>query len=140
MLFRSHETGLPIVRPLFLIEPSAQAAWTNWWTYSYGPDILVSPIWKKNQRTQEIYLPTGQQWRDAWTGKIYEGGQTIKVNAELHQLPLFVRVGSKVDLGDLQNEWTDAVAVANTRPNLKALDAEVREWFEKAYPDAAGKK
>ena len=135
----AHETGLPIVRPLFLIEPKAPAAWSNWWTYSYGPDILLSPIWKKNQRTQEVYLPQGQQWRDAWTGKIYEGGQTITVNAELYQMPLFVREGSKVDLGDLQKEWAESVAVANTRPNLKALDAEVREWFEKTYPDQAKK-
>jgi len=136
----AHETGLPIVRPLFLIEPKAPAAWANWWTYSYGPDILVSPIWKKNQRTQEVYLPSGKQWRDAWTGKIYDGGQTITVNAELHQMPLFVRVGAKVELGDLQKEWAESVVVANTRPNLKALDAEVREWFEKTYPDEAGKK
>jgi alpha-glucosidase (family GH31 glycosyl hydrolase) len=135
----AHETGLPIVRPLFLIDPNAPAAWTNWWTYSYGPDILLSPIWKKNQRTQDVYLPTGQQWRDAWSGKTYDGGQVIQVEAELHQVPLFVRVGSKVDLGDLQKEWVDAVAVANTRPNLKALDAEVHEWFEKTYPDEAKK-
>ena len=136
----AHETGLPIVRPLFLIEPNAPAAWTNWWTYSYGPDILLSPIWKKNQRTQEVYLPSGKQWRDAWTGKTYDGGQTITVNAALHQVPLFVRVGSKVELGDLQKEWTESLATAGVQPNLKALDAEVREWFEKAYPSEAGKK
>jgi alpha-D-xyloside xylohydrolase len=133
----AHETGLPIVRPLFLIEPRAPAAWTNWWTYSYGPDILVSPIWKRDQRTQEVYLPSGEKWRDAWTGKFYDGGQTISVNAELHQTPLFVRVGSKVDLGDLQKEWTEAVAAANTQPNLKALDAKLREWFDRTYPDQA---
>jgi alpha-D-xyloside xylohydrolase len=136
----AHETGLPIVRPLFLIEPKAPAAWTNWWTYSYGPDILLSPIWKKNQRTQDVYLPTGEQWRDAWTGKIYDGGQVIQVAAELYQVPLFVRVGAKVDVGDLQKEWTESVAVAAVRPNLKALDAGVREWFEKTYPGEAGKK
>ena len=136
----AHETGLPIVRPLFLVEPSAPAAWTNWWTYSYGPDILVSPIWKRNQRTQDVYLPSGRKWRDAWTGKVYEGGQTITVNAELHQMPLFVRVGAKVNVGDLQQEWTDAVAAANTRPNLKALDAELHRWFERTYPGEAGKK
>ncbi len=130
----AHETGMPIVRPLFLVEPKAREAWSNWWTFQYGPDILVSPIWQKNQRTQVVYLPTGQKWREVWTGKIFEGGQTITVNAELHQLPMFVRDGSKIDLGDLQKEWNESVAIANTRPDLKALDAEVREWFEKQYP------
>lgn len=130
----AHETGLPIVRPLFFVEPAAPAAWSNWWTYLYGPDLLVSPIWKRNQREQEIYLPANAKWRDAWTGKIIDGGQTITVKSELHQLPIYVRVGSKVELGDLQKEWAESVAIADTRPDLKALDAEVRGWFEKHYP------
>ncbi len=128
----AHTTGMPIVRPLFLVDPQTPAAWSNWWTYLYGPDILVSPIWQKNQRTQEVYLPSGSQWRDAWhPEKIYPGGQTISVHAELHQMPVFVRVGAKLDLGDLNQEWTDAMAAANTRPDLKPLDAEVKAWFEK---------
>jgi alpha-D-xyloside xylohydrolase len=128
----AHETGLPIVRPLFLMEPKAPAAWTNWWTYLYGPDLLVSPIWQKGQRTQEVYLPSGSQWRDAWNpDKTYAGGQTITVDAALHQMPIFVRIGAKVELGDLNREWTDAVAAANTRPDLKQLDAEAKAWFEK---------
>jgi alpha-glucosidase (family GH31 glycosyl hydrolase) len=127
----AHRTGLPIVRPLFLTEPAASAAWSNWWTYLYGPDILVSPVWQKNQRTQEIYLPSGEKWRDAWhPEKIYDGGRTIQVNAELHQLPIFVRVGSKAELGDLNQEWREARAAAAARPDLRALDASVREWFE----------
>jgi alpha-glucosidase (family GH31 glycosyl hydrolase) len=130
----AHKTGMPIVRPLFLVEPGAPAAWSNWWTYCYGPDIVVSPIWKRNQRTQDVYLPSGQKWRDAWTGKVIDGGQTITVNSELHQLPIFIRVGSKVNVGNLQKEWTDAVAAAKTRPDLKALDAKVREWFDQKYP------
>jgi len=40
----------------------------------------------------------------------------------LHQLPVLVRVGSKVDLGDLRQEWKDAVAAA------------ARDWFEKNEP------
>jgi alpha-D-xyloside xylohydrolase len=128
----AHQTGLPIVRPLFLAEPDAPAAWSNWWTYLYGPDILVSPVWQKGQRTQEVCLPAGEKWRDAWNPeKIYDGGRTIQVTSELHQLPIFVRVGSKVELGDLNREWSDARVAANTRPDLKALDAGVREWFER---------
>jgi alpha-D-xyloside xylohydrolase len=128
----AHETGMPIVRPLFLAEPKAPAAWLNWWTYLYGPDIVVSPVWAKGQRTQTVYLPSGNRWRDAWQpDKIYNGGQTVTVPAEPHQVPIFVRVGSTVELGDLNREWRDAVAAANTRPDLKALDAEVRTWFEK---------
>jgi alpha-D-xyloside xylohydrolase len=128
----AHQTGLSIVRPLFLVEPSAPAAWSNWWTYLYGPDILVSPVWQKDQKTQEVYLPSGAKWRDAWhPEKPYDGGQTIKVDAPVHQVPIFIRAGSKIELGDLNLEWREAQAAAAVRPDLKALDASVREWFKK---------
>lgn len=127
----ARQTGMPIVRPLFLVDPKSPDAWTHWETYLYGPDILVSPIWEKNKRTQEVYLPSGRQWRDAWNPKkIYKGGQTISVNADLHQIPIFVRVGSTVKLGDLNTEYKESRAIADKRPDLKKLDAEVRDWEE----------
>jgi len=125
------KTGLPIVRPLFLVDPQAPGAWQNWWTYLYGSDILVSPVWAKEQRTQDVFLPAGQKWQDAWDpARVYEGGQTVRVEAPLHQIPIFVRAGSGIELGDLNQEWKDSVAIASTPPDLKALDAEVKAWFE----------
>jgi alpha-glucosidase (family GH31 glycosyl hydrolase) len=140
-------TGMPIVRPLFLVEPGAAAAWSNWWTFQYGPDLLVSPIWEKGKREQQVYLPTGTKWRDAWqTDKVYDGGQTITVKTDLHQTPIFVRDGAPVAkaLGDLNREWAESVAIAARRPDLKALDAEVKALFptlqqspERPYPAPA---
>lgn len=131
-------SGMPIVRPLMLVDPTAPAAWTNWWTYEYGPDLLVSPIWQKDQRTQQVYLPSGEHWRDAWNpDKVYDGGQTITVTADLHQMPLFERVGSKLLLGNLKNEWQESLEMANRRPDLKSLDAGVKAWFDKQPPGRA---
>ncbi|HEV8367431.1 MAG TPA: TIM-barrel domain-containing protein [Pyrinomonadaceae bacterium] len=124
-------TGMPIVRPLFLVDPHAGAAWTNWWTYQYGRDLVVSPIWEKGKRTQDVYLPVGSSWRDAWTSKIYRGGRTITVTADTHQLPLFVRVGATLSLGDLNKEWKESLEIANKKPDLKALDAELKAWWDK---------
>jgi len=81
---------------------------------------------------QDVYLPSGSQCQDAWNhDQIYNGGQTITVNAELHQAPIFIRIGSKVDLGNLNQEWKDAMAAADKRPDLKKLDAEAKDWFER---------
>lgn len=126
----ANKTGLSIVRPLFLADPKAKGAWDNWWTFLYGKDILVSPVWEKGVREQDVYLPAGGSWRDAWDGKVYKGGQSIKVKAEPHQIPVFTRVGSRVDLGDLNKEWAESVAAAEKKPDLEALQAEVRKWFE----------
>ncbi|MBE3072366.1 MAG: hypothetical protein IMZ67_05265, partial [Acidobacteria bacterium] len=51
-----------------------------------------------------VYLPAGSTWRDAWGTREYPGGQTVVVPAEPHQIPIFVRVGSTLDLGDLPRE------------------------------------
>jgi alpha-D-xyloside xylohydrolase len=136
----AHQTGMPIVRPLFLADPKAPQAWSDWWTYLYGPDLLVSPIWEKNKRAQEVYLPSGAKWRDAWNPeKVFEGGRTITVQADVHQIPLFIRVGSNLELGDLNREWQEALEAARKKPDLKALDAEVKRWFDNHHNSEAAK-
>jgi alpha-D-xyloside xylohydrolase len=123
----AHDTGLPIVRPMFLVDPTQPKAWENWWTYQYGPDLVVSPIWEKGKRTQQVYLPAGTEWRDAWhPEKMYRGGQTIEIRAELHQIPLFVRAGANLPIGDLNREWQESVEIARKKPDLKALEATIK--------------
>lgn len=83
---------------------------------------------------KRAYLPSNAQWRDAWhPGKIYRGRRTITVAAELHQLPIFVRVGSGLDLGDLNQQFQESLAIAQGKPDLKRLDAEVKTWFDNHY-------
>ena len=44
------------------------------------------------------YLPKGARWQSAINGKTYEGGQIVKVNARLDQIPVFLRNGNQYDL------------------------------------------
>ncbi|HPK71283.1 MAG TPA: glycoside hydrolase family 31 protein, partial [Vicinamibacterales bacterium] len=126
-------TGMPVVRPLFLADPGAPQAWTDWATYMYGTDLVVSPIWETGRRQAAVYLPSGSRWRDAWRrDQIHEGGRSVAVAADVHQIPLFVREGSGLDLGDLNREWEDALAAARRRPDLKALDAALAEAWGRA--------
>jgi len=128
----AHKTGMPIVRPLFLVDPNHHEAWENWWTYLYGPDLLVSPVWEKGTRKQDVYLPAGNRWRDAWNpDKTYEGGQTVSVNAEAHQLPIFIRVGSSLKPWDLNQMWIDSMQAAKKKPDLRVLEASINGWFVK---------
>ena len=52
-------------------------------------------------RTRSVYLPSGFEWCDFWTGEMWEGGQTITVKAPLEIMPLFVRAGSIIPMGPL---------------------------------------
>lgn len=114
-----------------MVDPNAKAAWDNWWTFQYGSDILVSPVWEKGVREQSVFLPSGKKWKDAWNGKVYDGGQMIKVATDQHHIPIFVRVGSKVDLGDLNKEWKESWDNAQKRPDLATLEKEAKDWFAK---------
>ncbi len=126
----AHRSGMPIVRPVFLADPDSPDAWKNWQTYLYGPDLLVSPIWEKQKRSQEVYFPSGDRWRDAWRPeKVYSGGQTAEIPAEMHQIPLFIRVGSGLELGDLNLEYREALEIAGQKPDLARLDAELKSQF-----------
>jgi alpha-glucosidase (family GH31 glycosyl hydrolase) len=134
----AHRTGTPIVRPLFLADPKSPEAWNHWQEYLYGPDLLVAPIWEKERRSQEVYFPSGSRWRDAWRpGQIYSGGRTVEIPAAMHQIPLFVRVGSGIELGDLNREYEEALSIARQKPDLARLDAELRSEFQGAAdPDS----
>lgn len=125
------QTGMPIVRPLFLSDPWSASAWSNWWTYQYGSDLVVSPIWQKGQLEQQVYLPSGAWWRNAWLpNEVHWGGKTVTVHAAAHQIPLFVKVGSPLELGDLNQEYVESQAIAQQRPDLKTLDAQLTAWFD----------
>ena len=45
--------------------------------YMLGTDLLVAPVLYEDTRSREVYLPVGTTWKDAWTDKVFQGGQTI---------------------------------------------------------------
>jgi len=89
-------TGLPVVRPLVLEyqdDPSVHQLDTQ---YLLGEDILVAPVFTESG-IRSVYLPDGE-WRNYWTDERHEGGQTIDVDVELDEMPVFVRSGSVLPL------------------------------------------
>ena len=96
LMKEAHEKGTPVMRTLFYEFPQDSHAWEVENEFLFGGDVLVAPILYENQRQREVYLPAGVQWKNIWTGKIYEGGQSISVDAPIEQIPLFVKEGSKV--------------------------------------------
>lgn len=67
--------------------------------YMFGPAMMVCPVYKHGATSREVYLPKDCKWYDAYTGKVYEGGQTISADAAYERMPIFVRSGSIVPTG-----------------------------------------
>lgn len=88
---KAHQKGTPVMRTMFYEFPEDADCWIMDTQYMFGPDILVAPILELGQRSREVYLPRNQAWRNARTKEVLSGGQTITVEAPIHEIPLFVR-------------------------------------------------
>ena len=67
------ETGLPMVRALFIEFPDDPGAWLIEDQYLFGNDILVAPMFE-NAKNRNVYLPSGCKWIDYQSGKVYSPG------------------------------------------------------------------
>jgi len=99
------ETGLPVIRGLWLHYPADAAAVARGDEYLYGRDILVAPVVEKGATARTLYLPKGT-WYDFWTREKLEGGREITRKVDLETIPLYVRAGAIVPLGPIkQYTW-----------------------------------
>lgn len=96
-LFAQNEkTGQPPLRPLAFDYPQDVDALLVNDEYLVGRDLLVAPVVVQNQRVRSVHFPKGDAWIDWWSGARYEGGKTVRIDAPLERLPLFVRAGASV--------------------------------------------
>jgi alpha-D-xyloside xylohydrolase len=86
------------MRPLLYDFPKDQTAYPIYDEYMFGPDILVAPIINAGQRERDVYLPEGASWTDPYTGKTYNGGTTVTVDAPIDRIPLFLKNGAKLPI------------------------------------------
>ncbi|MEU9593731.1 TIM-barrel domain-containing protein [Streptomyces sp. NPDC048193] len=99
-LANASKTGVGPTRPLYLNYPGDPATWGDKAKYEFlaGDDLLVAPVYEDSDVRDGILLPEGR-WVDYWTGRVYEGGQTLDgYQAPLDTLPLFVRAGAIVPM------------------------------------------
>jgi len=88
-------TGLPIMRPLCLVDPDDPEGWSLPDSYFLGPSLWVAPVVTEGARERRAYLPCGR-WICWWTGERLEGGDWIEAAAPLERIPLWVREGSLI--------------------------------------------
>ena len=95
------KNGSTIMRPLVMDFNGDEAALSSKFEYMFGKSILAAPVTEPNVNQWNVYLPKTSGWFDFWTGKYYSGGQTIKADAPLDRIPLFVKAGSIIPMGKI---------------------------------------
>jgi alpha-glucosidase/alpha-D-xyloside xylohydrolase len=104
----AHDTGLPLIRALWLYYSDDPVAAQTGDEYLWGRDMLVAPITERGATSKRIYLPHGT-WYDFWTGERQEGGRTLERKVDLATTPLYVRGGAILPLGPLKQYFDQPV-------------------------------
>ena len=94
---KAADTGLPMMRALWLHYPDDPEAVKLGNEYLWGRDVLVAPVVERGAKSRRVYLPQGD-WFDWWTGEKFEGQRWIERSVDLATLPLYVRAGAIIPL------------------------------------------
>ncbi len=92
------DTGMPLMRALWLHYPDEPQAVACGDAYLWGRDILVAPVTEPGATRRSVYLPS-DIWYDFWSNRRFAGGETVIRYVDLATMPLFVRAGAIIPLG-----------------------------------------
>jgi alpha-glucosidase (family GH31 glycosyl hydrolase) len=92
----AHDTGVPMVRPLYLGWPHHDAAYAHPAQYMLGPDLLVAPVAAPGDPAEvDVWFPPGR-WVDWFTGEVHRGPGNERLSVPLGRMPVFLRAGGVV--------------------------------------------
>lgn len=102
----AHDTGMPIMRALWLHYPTDKLAVLRSDEYLWGPSLLIAPVVEKGARSRALYLPRGT-WYDFWTEEKVQGGRDVTRSVDLATLPIYVRAGTVLPLAPVRQYATE---------------------------------
>jgi alpha-glucosidase (family GH31 glycosyl hydrolase) len=114
----STQTGMPILRAMWLHYPDDASAVARGDQYLWGRDVLVAPVVEKGAVSRQVYLPRGA-WYDFWNGERMEGGREISRKVDLETMPVYVRAGAVLPMGPVKQyteEKVDAPLTVQIHP------------------------
>ena len=101
LTWEARETGMPMMRSLWLHYPKDKQARGIGDEYLWGRDMLIAPVYEKGATSREVYLPEGK-WYDWWNGKLETGGRSVKRAVDLATMPIYVRAGAIVPVDPIR--------------------------------------
>ena len=104
----AHDTGMPLIRALWLHYPDDEHARAVGDEYLWGRDMLVAPVYTKGATTRDVYLPAGD-WYDWWTHERHTGGRTVTRKVDLSTMPIYVRAGAIIPVDPVRQYMAQKV-------------------------------
>jgi len=119
----AYDTGLPLMRALWIHYPDDPKAAARGDEYLWGRDLLVAPVVERGATSRRIYLPAGI-WFDWWTGERLEGGRELTRPVDLATLPLYARAGAIIPLDPVRQYAMEPVTAPTTLRVYPGSDGE----------------
>ncbi|WP_145482920.1 alpha-glucosidase [Yersinia aldovae] len=88
------QSGLPVMRPLFLHYENDAHTYHLKYQYLFGRDLLVAPVYEEGRTDWTLYLPE-DNWINLWTGEPHGGGGEVTLPAPIGRPPVFYRASSE---------------------------------------------
>ena len=118
-LFGRNLLVAPIVRAQYTPERILRNNEMNGWDKKEGEgNTTQGNIDFTASKQTSVYLPkisngksVNGKWYDFWTGKLYDGGQEVTLTTTLQTIPLFVKAGSIIPVGQVmksinERDWS----------------------------------
>jgi alpha-D-xyloside xylohydrolase len=87
----AHTDGSPLIRTMFYEFPGDAKCWDIQDQYMFGDRYLCAPVFTLHAVKRDVYLPAGK-WQITSTGEVFEGGQTVHVDAPIDYMPVFCKL------------------------------------------------
>lgn len=100
LMQETSENGSPIMRTMFYEFDKDEECFNVENQYMLGSEILVAPILEYKARSRMVYIPKGCNFKNAFTGELYEGGKYYTIDSPIDQIPVFYKEGSKLPMLD----------------------------------------
>lgn len=123
LAWQARETGMPMMRALWLHYPKDEKAAGTGDQFLWGKDIMVAPVYEKEAQVRKLYLPAGI-WYDWWTDKTVTGGTTIAKQVDLATMPLYIRAGAILPVDTIRQYTAEPVRAALTIKIYTGTDGE----------------
>jgi alpha-glucosidase/alpha-D-xyloside xylohydrolase len=109
----AYDTGMPLMRALWLHYPGDKQALGQSQEYLWGRNMLVAPVYEKGATSRAVYLPAGT-WYDWWDNARHPGGTTVTRKVDLATMPIFVRAGSIIPFDPVRQYMAQPVTEPTT--------------------------
>jgi alpha-glucosidase (family GH31 glycosyl hydrolase) len=93
----ARDTGMPLMRAMWLHYPDDEKARGLGSQYLWGRDMLIAPVFTPHAASRDVYLPEGD-WYDWWTNEKQTGGRTVTRDVNISKMPIYVRAGAIIPI------------------------------------------